>query len=345
MRAFGFASAVVAAALTLACSPDRSEEERLARGAATYTRYCALCHGDRGQGYVADNANALAHPEFLRSATDELLRRAIARGRPGTTMSGWGTSAGGPLGDGEVDDLVAFLRYWQQEDSLDIHHLKITGEVSRAEPVYFDYCEECHGKRGSGGTHLSIANPEFLASASDGFLKRAIQKGRHGTPMPGFIRDLTPQQVDDLVVLIRSWQRPPVDASLERPDATAPAVLNPGGPEAVFTEGPRFAPVDAVKRELDRGARLVILDARPPSDYVFEHIAGAISVPFYEVDAHAARIPKDAFVVTYCGCPHAESGAALDALARKGYTRLRVLDEGYYVWKGRGYPTAKGVRP
>lgn len=345
MRALLFGVMVFALSSISSCGSGSDEiDPRIERGNATYQKYCALCHGDQGQGYVADNANALAHPEFLATATDDFLKRAIARGRPGSTMSAWGLAKGGPLNDAQVDELVAFLRYWQRTDTLAVHGDKVTGEPSRAESLYADQCQSCHGPRGAGGRYMSIANPEFLFSASDGFLRHAIAKGRGGTPMPGFSGSLTDQQIADLVVLIRSWQRPPSDAAQQLPDATAPAVINPSGPEASLGDG-RFAPVDVVYREYARGAKLVILDARPPADYVLEHVKGAISVPFYDVDKHLARLPKDVWIVAYCGCPHAESGAAIDALAARGYTKGKVLDEGVFVWKARGYPMSSGIAP
>jgi len=334
-----------AVSATSSCRTEEQDSDpRVSRGAATYEKYCALCHGNQGQGYVADNANALAHPDFLATATDDLLRRGIARGRPGTTMSAWGVARGGPLSEVQVDELLAFLRYWQRTDALPVHGRKVVGELGRAEPLYTEHCLTCHGARGAGGRYMSIANPELLVTASDGFLRHAIDKGRGGTPMPGFAGVLTDQQIDDLVVLIRSWQRPPSDVVQELPDATAPAVINPTGPEASLGDG-RFTPVDVVKREYDRGAKLVIVDARPPADYVLEHVAGAISVPFYDVDKHLARLPKDTWIVAYCGCPHAESGAAIDALAAHGYPKGKVLDEGVFVWKARGYPMKAGTKP
>src|ERR1700761_7902702 len=80
------------------------------RGAALYARMCAVCHGPSGEGYAADHAPALAQPNFLASASDAYLRKAVARGRAGTTMSAWSQARGGPLVDADVDAVVAYLR-------------------------------------------------------------------------------------------------------------------------------------------------------------------------------------------------------------------------------------------
>jgi hypothetical protein len=90
------------AAVALGCSSSRvgssaSAEEDTVHGGEVYARYCALCHGDRGQGYAADNANALRSPEFLSTVSDEFLRAAILKGRSGTPMSAWGQQYGPPL--------------------------------------------------------------------------------------------------------------------------------------------------------------------------------------------------------------------------------------------------------
>jgi rhodanese-related sulfurtransferase len=75
------------------------------------------------------------------------------------------------------------------------------------------------------------------------------------------------------------------------------------------------------------------------------HIAGAISVPFYEVNEYAKQLPKDRYILTYCGCPHAESGKARDALRALGYPRAAVMDEGLFAWRDRGYPVRGGAKP
>jgi cytochrome c oxidase cbb3-type subunit 3/ubiquinol-cytochrome c reductase cytochrome c subunit len=74
------------------------------------------------------------------------------------------------------------------------------------------------------------------------------------------------------------------------------------------------------------------------------HIAGAVSVPIYAVERSLPQLPRERWIVAYCACPHAASGAAAGALRRNGYDRVRLLDEGYVDWR-RGYPVREGARP
>ena len=193
--------------------------------------------------------------------------------------------------------------------------------------------------------YITIANPEFLAIASDGFLRHAIRDGRPGTPMLAFAGSLPDQVIDDLVVLIRSWQVDPSEMTAETPVwPSAGGILNPDGADPSLSDD-RLVSVDSVHDALQSSARLLLADARTPSDYVAEHITGAVSVPFYDSGKYIDKLPRDATIVAYCGCPHAASGALADALSKQGFTRVKVLDEGYFVWKSRGYPVTIGPQP
>lgn len=319
--------------------------EVMAKAEADYALYCALCHGDQGEGYAADNANALNHPAFLATSTDEFLRAGIVRGRPGTPMSAWGVSRGGPLDDQSVDGLIMLMRSWQDGDDYDVSDVVVEGKASRGAAQYAARCAFCHGDQGQGGAYMSIANPEFLASASDGFIREAIRSGRSGTPMGGYTEILTEQAIDDIVVLIRSWQAPidTSDVNLPSTDLDDP-VLNPTGPTPVFGEG-RYVAASLVAAQLDAGAKMVVIDARPPLDYVTGHIAGSVSVPFYDVTSFVDQLPNDTQLVVYCGCPHAESTAAAEVLEDNGFVDVKVIDEGYYYWRDEGYPVVEGVEP
>ncbi len=329
--------------------PDETPQESPeARGARLYASLCALCHGAQGEGYTADNANALANPDFLRTATDEFLTIAIEQGRPGTTMSAWSTRHGGPLAPDDVAALVVTLRGWQSGAAIELDEGPAEGSALRGEPQYAVRCAGCHGDEGQGVTAVSVSNPVFLATASDGYLRHAIRKGRVGTPMAGYEDTMTPQAIEDVVAVLRGWARPPDEEPTPElpPGHLSSALQNPDGPAPAFagTEG-EYVSVDELKAAMDAGARLVVADARPVSDYVGEHIAGAVSVPFYEAADLAPELPADAWIVTYCACPHAESSASAAALAGEGRTQVRVLDEGLPVWLERGYPVRSGTTP
>jgi rhodanese-related sulfurtransferase len=115
------------------------------------------------------------------------------------------------------------------------------------------------------------------------------------------------------------------------------------GPEPNFSlDGSLYISIEDVKRELDRGADFIILDARPKPDYELDHIAGAISMPFFEVEQRYKELPRDKWIVTYCACPRAEAEHAAKILLDKGFQKVKVMYEGYFEWLARQYPVAKG---
>lgn len=333
----GLAHATAPDAGAVVASPERGKE--------LYGKYCDFCHGETGKGYAADEAPALANDDLLTIASDAYLEGAILRGRPNTTMSAWSVAAAGPIGAADAASLVAFLRTWQTKPLALADAREVPkGDAAAGAKVWATTCASCHGKEGHGGKYNALANPELLASASDGFLATTIEKGRAGTPMKGFGDKLSAAQVGDLVALLRSWQKPP-DTIVElppKPGELKNVVVNPRGPQPAFDAKADFVPVDTVKKEMDRGATMVILDARAPGDYARMHVAGSLSVPFYDAEKYASQIPKDRFILTYCACPHAASVKLRDALRKLGYPRVAVLDEGILAWRDRGYPVRGG---
>jgi cytochrome c oxidase cbb3-type subunit 3 len=102
--------------------------------------------------------------------------------------------------------------------------------------------------------------------------------------------------------------------------------------------------VEEVKAALQAGARMVLLDARPTSDWLKSHIPGALPVPFYEPKKMIESLPRDGtWIIAYCACPHAASGKVMDTLRAQGFSNTAVLDEGVLVWAARGYPMTLGL--
>jgi cytochrome c oxidase cbb3-type subunit 3/ubiquinol-cytochrome c reductase cytochrome c subunit len=345
-------TAVCVASGTLECShPHLSETQR--HGQELYGRMCAVCHGRGGEGYSADQAPALSHPDFLASVTDVYLRNAISFGRPGTTMSAWSTARSGPLVRGDIEAVISFIRSWEQKPRAALDERPLAGEINRGQGIYAEQCNKCHGARGVGGPNIHIGSPQLLADAGNGFLRQAIRGGRPGTLMPSFEHTLGETGIEDVVALVRSWQGANASAlQLPPPPAPTPPLplgpvpLNPRGPAPVgLRMFPATTPGEIIKGQLDRKARIALLDARAPSDYVNSHIAGAVSVPFYDPEPYLALLPKDTWLVCYCACPHAESSTLAQKLVAKGFSKVTVLDEGLGFWANKNYGIHKGTEP
>jgi cytochrome c oxidase cbb3-type subunit 3 len=345
-----FLAIALLASATLDCSRSRPIDTQQ-RGWVLYDRMCVVCHGREGKGYAADQAPALTRSEFLASATDAYLRSAITFGRGGTTMSAWGRARSGPLGPADVDAVIAFIRTWDRGARAVLDERPAAGDVARGAEAYARECVRCHGDHGTAGPNVHVGGAEFLSAASNGYLRYAIRRGRPGTAMPSFDKALGDPGIEDVVALLRSWQAglapaPPSAPARIPPLPLGPVPIHPRGPEPIgFAAKGAPTPIEVIKAQLDRGARMALLDARAPSDYVNEHIAGAVSVPFYEPQPYFAALPKDAWLVCYCACPHAESFQLAQKLLAKGFTKVTVLDEGLPVWRSRKYPTHSGMDP
>jgi mono/diheme cytochrome c family protein/rhodanese-related sulfurtransferase len=307
---------------------------------------CAVCHGEKGEGYKADQATALAQPDFLASATDQQISVAIAQGRKGTTMSAWMKDAGGPLSHGDIAALVAFIRTWQRGPIVKLDESAVHGNAESGKAIFERECERCHG---NSAPNVRILNPQFLQHASDGFIRHALRTGRPPTSMPSYAESLGNQGIEDVLAYLRNLPPPPKEAPVAarpEPGPFKPVPQYPKGPAPQgFKAFPGMTSVDVVSAQLARKARMLFLDARVPSDYEIEHIAGAYNVPFYDPTPYLDKLPKSTWLVAYCGCPHAESGNLARQLVNAGFTQVTVLDEGLWVWKERGHPMRNGREP
>jgi cytochrome c oxidase cbb3-type subunit 3 len=309
---------------------------------------CAVCHGDRGQGYKADQAPALAHPDFLATVSDDFLRFAIAFGRQRTTMSAWSTNAGGPLSDPDIDAVVQFLRSWQTQPAVAVDDSPVHGDSALGQALFQRTCERCHGAKAK---YLHLLSRQLLIKARPGFLRAAIRDGRPNTQMQGYAKTLGEDGIENIMAFLRTqpnWLIPGETPGTKHitPLPLGPLPLNPHGrAPANFKAWPLATSIDVVGPAFSQHARLALLDARAPSDYMHQHIAGAVSVPFYDPSPYLSKLPRDAWLVCYCGCPHAESGQLADRLRQAGYTQVTVLDEGFGAWISKGYPTHTGAAP
>jgi rhodanese-related sulfurtransferase len=101
---------------------------------------------------------------------------------------------------------------------------------------------------------------------------------------------------------------------------------------------------DRVKRLLDSGAKLVLVDLRTAKEFQENRLPGARSIPATELPKRFEEIPKSGQVVLYCACTLNEIAERAAFLEFRGYRNIFVMPEGYPGWVKRGYPLETGRR-
>ena len=108
-------------------------------------------------------------------------------------------------------------------------------------------------------------------------------------------------------------------------------------------------PVEAVSRaellQRVRSGDAVVVDLRLAEEYEAGHIAGAISMPLAELEAHLAELPADVEIVAYCRGPYCALAPQGVALLQRAGRRARRLEDGFPEWRLAGLPVVTGSRP
>src|SRR5712691_12028542 len=101
--------------------------------------------------------------------------------------------------------------------------------------------------------------------------------------------------------------------------------------------------VQEVKKQLDAGEKIIVVDVREESEWARGHLPGAIHLGkgIIERDIEQ-RIPDpSAPLVLYCGGGF-RSALAADNLQKMGYTNVLSMDGGIRDWRARGFPLSAG---
>ncbi|MBM4016278.1 MAG: cytochrome c [Planctomycetes bacterium] len=210
------------------------------RGRELYGRYCAGCHGERGNGMGPAAPFLDPKPrDFTRGTykfrttpssslpTDADLVRTIREGVHGTSMPAWTT-----LPDAEVQAIVAWIKTFSKRFARERpaptlalpgapKDLDTAARVERGQRVWDELkCGLCHGERGQGDgpsakslidseghpiPPFDFTRKEPKGGSTPEDLYRTFMTGLAGTPMPDFAettRDDT--QRWDLVAYVRS---------------------------------------------------------------------------------------------------------------------------------------------
>ena len=97
-----------------------------------------------------------------------------------------------------------------------------------------------------------------------------------------------------------------------------------------------------VKRRLDAGEKLVLLDVREESEWGQGHLPGAVHLGkgIIERDIEQ-RVPDTSTkLILYCGGGF-RSALSADNLQKMGYTNVESMDGGWKGWLEAGFPTQK----
>jgi len=217
-----YASAALSILLLSACSTPHGQPEKdsepvapsqVLEFATLYSQNCAGCHGAQGRGGAAI---ALANPVYLDIVDEASMRKVIANGIHGTSMSAFAQSAGGMLTDKQINVITSgIFSRWGRKGILGgsnppTYAAKTTGNATNGELVYETYCASCHGPQGQGRPKGSaITNDSFLALVSDQELHTIVITGRPelGAPdwrgnVPG--KPMTDQEITDVVAWLAS---------------------------------------------------------------------------------------------------------------------------------------------
>jgi len=98
-----------------------------------------------------------------------------------------------------------------------------------------------------------------------------------------------------------------------------------------------------MKRRMDAGEKIVLVDVREESEWAQGHLPGAMHLGkgIIERDIEQ-RVPEtNAKIVLYCGGGF-RSALTADNLQKMGYTNVESMDGGWKGWIGAGLPTQKG---
>jgi cytochrome c oxidase cbb3-type subunit 3 len=218
-----------------------------------YKQNCAGCHGADGR---QGPAPPIGDPVYLAIASDDVIRTAIAKGRPGTAMSAFAEEEGGMLTSKQVDALVQGIRQrWGQPQVLQgvtppPYAAKAPGNATQGAAAYATFCASCHGADGKGSAKVgSIVDGRYLSLITDQGLRTIVIVGRPDFQAPDWRGNvpghpMSDQDITDVVAWL-AGQRPagaatapastPIPAS-ETPSPVSPA--SPAAPSADHTSSP-----------------------------------------------------------------------------------------------------------
>jgi len=229
-----------------AAAQDIGTETQRESGKRLYLKYCAQCHGEKGDGEGYATPHLYPRPRNFTTGkfkvrttpngalpTHQDIVTIIKRGMPYTSMPAWPT-----LTDAEVSELAYFIKTFSPDFSskdsvpqpvqLPSAPRSTNETIALGKKLYEDTgCIKCHGNLGRGdgpsaptlkddwGYPIRAANLAqswtFRGGSSREDIFRTMSTGFNGTPMPAFVDALTPEQrwaITDFIASLSSGTGP-----------------------------------------------------------------------------------------------------------------------------------------
>ncbi len=237
------------------------------QGKLVYEQYCALCHGEQGDGNGPYSKDTTPMPRDFRQGTfkwrstpsgslptDADLEKVLVKGLFGTSMSSFATS----LSHDQRLAVIAYIKTFSPRFANEKPEAPIAispeppytpESAARGEIVYKKMnCAQCHGDEAEGdgesadGLTDDWGNPIVPYDLTEGHIKggnngadiyRVFIAGLNGTPMPSFDDSISPAEAWDLVHFIQSLSP---DYAKDVAGAAPAQVTNQGRP-TVTQEG------------------------------------------------------------------------------------------------------------
>lgn len=199
-----------------------------ARGKTLFSNNCAVCHGADANGRVGPTLKK----DFPAIRVDAFLKETITNGVDGSVMPAWSRTKGGPLTDGDIDDIVAYIRSLGRPtppSSGGVTPLPTTaavlppavavypaGNATAGQKVFEDNCVVCHGDRGQGNIGANLRK-DWPSLDPDKLIEATVARGVQGSKMPAWAQSnggpLTNQQIADVTAYVRSFKSAPPPAA------------------------------------------------------------------------------------------------------------------------------------